>query len=56
MIGYIEKLLEERRTLEEALADMRARYQREPNPELARMIALLRAEIELRKLPAKAAS
>ena len=51
MKGYIEKLLEERRTLEEALADLLAKHQREPSPELARMIGLLRAEIELRKRP-----
>jgi len=49
MNGYIEKLLKERRTLEEALADLQAKYQREPSADLARMIALLRAEIELRK-------
>jgi hypothetical protein len=46
---YIEKLFNERRTLEEAHADLLAKYQQEPSPELARMIELLRAEIELRK-------
>ena len=51
--GVIEKLLNERRTLEEALADLLAKYQREPSPELARMIELLRAEIEIRKRPVK---
>jgi hypothetical protein len=49
MKGYIEKALKQRRSLDTALADLLAKYQREPSPELARMIALLRAEIELRK-------
>ena len=53
MIGYIEKLLNERRTLEKALADLRAKYQREPRPELVRMIEILRVEIELSKRPVK---
>jgi hypothetical protein len=49
MTGFIEKTLNDRRTLEKALADLLAKYQREPSPQLARMIELLRAEIELRK-------
>jgi hypothetical protein len=51
MIGVIEKLLNERRTLAEALADLLATYQREPSADLVRMIEGLRAEIELRKRP-----
>jgi hypothetical protein len=53
MIGFIEKTLNQRRSLEQALADLVAKQQREPNPELARMVELLRAEIELRKRPDK---
>jgi hypothetical protein len=49
MNGDLEKLLKQRRSLEQALADLVAEYQRKPRPELARMIELLRAEIELRK-------
>ena len=45
----IEKLLRERRTLEKALADLLAKYQHDPSPELARTIELIHAEIELRK-------
>jgi hypothetical protein len=47
--GFIEKALSQRRSLEQALADLVAKQQREPSPELARMVELLRAEIELRK-------
>jgi len=49
----IEKLLLERRSLEEALADLLEKYQRVPNPDLARKIDLICAEIELRKGPVK---
>jgi hypothetical protein len=47
--SLIEKLLRERRTLEAALADLIAKNQREPSPDTARRIEILRAEIELRK-------
>jgi hypothetical protein len=49
--GFIEKTLDQRRSLETALADLLAEYQRKPRPELARTIELLRAEIEFRKRP-----
>jgi hypothetical protein len=49
MTGFIEKTLNQRRSLEQALADLVAKQQREPRPELARMVEQLRAEIEFRK-------
>jgi hypothetical protein len=49
VIGVIEKVLHERRTLETAPADLLATSQREPSTDFARMIEGLRAEIELRK-------
>jgi len=51
MDGYIEKLLSERRSMGTALDDLLAEYQRNPHPPLARTIALLQAEIELKKRP-----
>jgi len=51
MTDLIEDLLKERRSLEQALADLCEQYQRQPNPDLARTIELLGAEIELRKRP-----
>ena len=51
MAGFIEELLKERRSLEKALVDLSEQYQRNPNPDLARTIELLRAEIERRKRP-----
>jgi hypothetical protein len=53
MKGFIEETLNQRRSLEQALADLVAKQRREPSPELARMIELLRAEIELRTRPDK---
>ena len=49
--GFIEKTLDQRRSMETALADLLAEYQRKPRPGLARTIELLRAEIEFRKRP-----
>jgi hypothetical protein len=49
MTDVIEDLLKERRSLVQALADLCEQYQREPNPNLARSIDLLGAEVELRK-------
>jgi len=54
MDGLLEKLLSERRSMEQALAHLRTMYQRNPRPELARTIELLQAEIELRNRPALA--
>ena len=49
-IGIIELILRERRSLETALADLVTKYNRSSckNPELARMIRLLKAEITQR--------
>ena len=49
MPGQIDKTLSESRSLEEALADLRAKYDIHPTPELARMIRQLQAEIAERK-------
>ena len=46
-------LFGERRSLEHALVDLLATYGRAPDPQLARTIELLRAEIELRERPAR---
>ncbi len=51
MNGFIDEMLKERRSLEKALADLREQYERNPNPNLARTIELIRAEIERRKQP-----
>jgi hypothetical protein len=50
-IGIIELILRERRSLETALADLVTKYNRSSckNPELARMIRLLQAEITQRQ-------
>ena len=45
--------LNERRSLEEALADLRAQYERRPTGELVRMIEQLEAEIAIRRRPPK---
>lgn len=51
--GFIEKKFDQRRSMETALADLLAEYQRKPRPGLARTIELLRAEIEFRKRAAE---
>jgi len=48
----IERLTQ-RRSLEGALADLSAKYEKHPSGELARMIEQLHAEIEIRKRPPK---
>ena len=45
--------LGEERSLGQALIDLLATYERAPDPQLARTIELLRAEIELRERPAR---
>jgi hypothetical protein len=45
--------LTEQRSLEAALADLRAQYEKRPSGELARMIEQLEAEIAIRKQPPK---
>jgi hypothetical protein len=41
------------RSMEEALADLRAKYRKQPTFELGRMIQQLEAEIMIRKRPPK---
>jgi len=50
-IGYIDLILKERRSLEAALAELVAKYNRSSykSPDLARMIGQLEAEITLRQ-------
>jgi hypothetical protein len=51
MDGIIERGIIERRSIEEALADLLAKYERYPSPDLARMIRQVHAEIGERKRP-----
>ena len=46
-------LLLERRTLQDAMADLRAQYEKRPSGDLARMVQQLEAEIAIRKNPAR---
>ena len=48
MDDFLTKALAERRSLEQAVADLRAKYERQPSPDLARMIRELEAEISYR--------
>jgi hypothetical protein len=45
MATFIDRVLSERRTLQQALADIRAKYENIPDPELADMIRHAEAEI-----------
>jgi hypothetical protein len=45
MATFIDRVLSERRTLKKALADIRAKYENSPDPELADMIRHAEAEI-----------
>ena len=47
----IKNMLDGRRSMEEVLAELIAKYQRDPHPALARRIELIEAEIELRVRP-----
>jgi hypothetical protein len=49
MDGIIERGIRERRSIEGALADLLAKYEKLPTAELARMIRQLHAEIGERK-------
>jgi response regulator RpfG family c-di-GMP phosphodiesterase len=42
---YIDRMLAERRTLQQAVAEIRAKYEREHDPDLAEMIRNGEAEI-----------
>jgi hypothetical protein len=54
MGNFIDRVLTERRTLQQALADLRAKYDREHDPELAAMIRHGEAEIlDRAKSPSK---
>jgi hypothetical protein len=46
MTVFIQRLLEQRRSIKVALADMLVDYEHHPRPELARSIVLIRDEIE----------
>jgi response regulator RpfG family c-di-GMP phosphodiesterase len=45
MASFIDRVLAERRTLEQALADIRAKHDREPDPDLVNMIRHGEAEL-----------
>ena len=45
----IGRELRERRSIEQACADLRAKYEKRPTPQLARMIEQLQVEIEIRQ-------
>jgi len=51
MANQIEKALSNRRSLERVLAELEAKYEKNPSPDLARMMEQLRTEIEARKRP-----
>jgi hypothetical protein len=52
-IEFIDIALQERRTLETALAELVAKHSRSPSPELARMIQIIEAEvIKRQRVPA----
>ncbi len=48
-----DRLNEQQRSLERALADLRTQYEMRPTGELARMIEQLKAEIAIRRRPPK---
>ena len=45
MATFIDRVLTERRTLQQALADIRARYEKSHDPDLAKMLQHGEAEI-----------
>jgi hypothetical protein len=49
MQDFLTNALAERRSLEKALADLRAKYKHRPSPDLAEMIRKLEQEIVYRK-------
>jgi hypothetical protein len=53
MGNFIDRVLAERRTLEQALADLRAKYDREHDPDVAAMIRYGEAEILDRRRAAR---
>jgi hypothetical protein len=55
MLETIDRGIRERRSIEDACADLRAKYERRPTPDLARMIEHLEAEIAARDARSTAA-
>ena len=55
MLEAIDLGIRERRSIEDACADLRAKYERRPKPDLARMIEQLQAEIAARNSRSSAA-
>jgi hypothetical protein len=53
MIDPLEKALKGRRSMEQALADLRGKYEKQPSFEMARMIQQLAAEIAIRRYTPK---
>jgi hypothetical protein len=51
MVDGIGEVMKQRRSLEQALAEMEANYQKRPSAALARMIEDLKAELATRKRP-----
>jgi hypothetical protein len=49
MVDQIDKAMNGRRSLENALAELEAKYRTRPSAELARMMEQLKAEIAIRK-------
>jgi hypothetical protein len=49
MVDDIDEVMKARRSLQQALAEMEANYQRRPSATLARMIEQLKAELAIRK-------
>jgi hypothetical protein len=55
MLEAIDLGMKERRSIEDACADLRAKYERRPNADLARMIEQFEAEIAARNSRSSAA-
>jgi hypothetical protein len=49
MVDDLEQVMKQRRSLEKALAEFEARYEKRPSDNLARMIEQLKAELVVRK-------
>jgi hypothetical protein len=49
MSTFLQQMLNERRSIEVELADMLAKYERDPRPPLAQTIELIRSEVQLRE-------
>ena len=49
MVDDLEQVMKQRRSLQKALAELEARYEKRPSETLARMIEQLKAELAHRK-------